>query len=52
MSDDVSDGVLIDVSQHNLVRLLEMDCASGLKIALTRILDADEGALNGWQSAI
>jgi FXSXX-COOH protein len=51
MSDDVSDGVLIDVSQHDLARLLETD-HSGLKIALNRILDADEGALNGWQSAI
>jgi hypothetical protein len=51
MSDDVSDGVLIDVSQHDLVRLLETDY-SGLKIALSRILNADEGALNGWQSAI
>lgn len=52
MNDDVSDGILIDVSGHDLAGLLGAGYDSGLNRVLQRILAAGGDAYSGWQSAI
>lgn len=52
MNDDVSDGILLDVSRHDLAELLNEEYDSGLTRVLRRVLAAGGDAYSGWQSAI
>jgi FXSXX-COOH protein len=52
MNDDVSDGVLLDVSGRDLAELLDEKYDSGLTRVLERVRAAGGDAYSGWQSAI
>jgi hypothetical protein len=52
MNDDVSDDILLNVSDVDLVDLLDEDYDSGLRRVVQRVIAANADAYNGWHSMI
>ncbi len=52
MSDDVADGMLIDLRGTDIASLLTEPGESGMQTALDRILMSSTGGLNGFNNSI